>query len=162
MDDQFREKERQVLRKKLVSLLPFDRDQSFRVLDVGAGTGSLTHEVAASFLQVEVVCLDFSEVMLGHAKERLRQSSDRVTFVQSDLSLPNWTEAVEGNFDAIVSTLVFHTVPLRTQAIYSDIFPMVKAGGCFFSGDHASPSGQAAARIYRKAELLAYQARTRQ
>lgn len=158
MDNQSRESQRQALRKKLVSLLPFEPDQSPRVLDVVAGAGALSLEILGVYPNAQIVCQDFSKIMLGHARERLQQFSGRVTFVESDLKHPAWLQTIEETFDAVASSLVFHTVPTRVRKIYGEIFHMVKAGGCFLSGDHVAPPGPAVGRVYYKANLAAHQA----
>jgi len=161
MDDQSREAERRALRERLVSLLPFEASQPLIVLDVGAGAGALTQQLITAYPNARVTCQDFSSVMLGHARERLRQFSGRVTFVQSDLKLPTWLKPVEGTFDAVVSTLVFHTVPTRAKAIYGEIFQVVKPGGCFLMGDSVAPAGPAVGAVYRKTLLSAHQAKVK-
>jgi tRNA (cmo5U34)-methyltransferase len=125
---------------------------------VGAGAGALSLEILGVYPNAQIVCQDFSEIMLGHARQRLGQFSDRVTFVKSDLRRPAWLRTIEEPFDAVVSSLVFHTVPTRIREIYGEIFPVVKAGGCFLSGDHVAPPGPAVGRVYYKAQLTAYQA----
>jgi tRNA (cmo5U34)-methyltransferase len=157
MANQSRETERQFLRKKLVSLLPFEPDASIRVLDIGAGTGCLSLEVLGAYSKAQITCHDFSDTMLTHARQQLLQFSDKVTFVKSDLQDPEWTKVVEGEFDAVVSSLVFYTVPDRIPEIDSEVFPLVKAGGCFMICDNIAPPGPMIEKVYFKSRLIAYQ-----
>ena len=110
-----REEGRRSLRKKLVSLLPFETEASIRVLDLGAGGGALSQEILSSFPNAHIVCQDFSEVMLGHARQHLAKFADQITFIQSDLSSPEWAKVISGMFEAVVSSLVMHTVPRSCQ-----------------------------------------------
>jgi tRNA (cmo5U34)-methyltransferase len=157
MTDRTREAVRKPLRVKLVSFLPFEPAVPVRVLDLGAGTGGLSLEILGSYPNVHLVCQDFSEAMLAHARQRLLPFSTQVTFVKSDLRDPEWTRVIEGKFDAVVSSLVMHTVPDRVKEIYRDIFDLIKAGGYFLSGDTIAAPGPMLAKIYLKSRLLAYQ-----
>ena len=69
-----------MLRRKLVSSLPFESEDSFRVLDLGAGGGALSREILTNFPNAQIVCQDFSEVMLGHARQRLIKITNRSCF----------------------------------------------------------------------------------
>jgi tRNA (cmo5U34)-methyltransferase len=159
MSNQTREAERRILRKKLVSLLPFEPADAIQVLDVGAGTGELSLEILGKYPNSQLVCHDFSDTMLAQARQKLAQFNGRVTCIKSDLRNPAWMQAVEGTFDSVVSTLVMHTVPERVREIYHEIFALVNPGGCFLSGDHVAPPGPILERVYARAQLAKYQAR---
>ncbi len=79
------ETDKRLLRKKLVSLLPFEPGANIRVLDVGAGTGRLSLEILSAYPNAHLICQNFSESMLAHARQQLAQLSERVTFVRSNL-----------------------------------------------------------------------------
>lgn len=158
MADKVREAGRRLLRKKLVSLLPFDLGGSIRVLDVGAGTGGLSLEILSAYPNASLICQDFSESMLAHARQQLAPFSGRVTFVKSDLRDPEWRQTGEGTFDAVVSSFAMHTVPDRVKEIYREIFDLVNSGGCFLTCDIFTPPGPVLEKAYRKARLIAYQA----
>lgn len=158
MADKVREADRRILRKKLVSSLPFEAGDNIRVLDVGAGTGRLSLEILSYYPHACLVCQDFSESMLSHARLQLAQFSKQITFVKSDLRDPEWWRIIEGTFDAVVSSLVMHTVSDRVREIYREIFGLVSSGGCFLTCDTFTPPGPALEKAYRKARLIAYQA----
>ena len=154
-----REERRKLLRRKLVSLLPFDPEVSIRVLDLGTGGGALSQEILSSFPRAYIVCQDFSEVMLGHARQHLAEFTNRVTFICSDLSAPEWTKVISGTFEAVVSSLVMHTVPSRVREIYGEVYSLVKPGGCFVFSDTLSSPGPMLEKIYMKKRLIAYQSK---
>lgn len=142
------EEQRKPMRKLLVSFLPFTADAPIRVLDVGAGTGTLSFEVLETHPKAQVVCQDFSATMLAHARERLSQFAGQVTFIESDLQDPAWTRPIDGTFDAVVTSMSLHTVTSRIPTIYREVFGLVKPGGCFLNCDHAAPSGPLFLRAY--------------
>jgi len=70
-----------------------------RVLDAGCGTGVYTEWLVER--GAEVVGVDVSEPMLGHARERI---GDRAEFVRADLGEPLEFAATD-SFDGVVSAL---------------------------------------------------------
>ncbi|MDP2730057.1 MAG: class I SAM-dependent methyltransferase [Dehalococcoidales bacterium] len=166
LSDEIRQASRQRFREKLVSLLPFQPESAIRVLDIGAGDGVLSQTLLQAYPNAQLVCHDFSEIMLGHARQRLGQFPNAVTFIQGDLRDPAWAQDIEGNFDAIISSVAIHNVaeleqghPERLQEIYKEIFNLVKPGGCFFNYDHMGSPGQVISKLYRWERFATEQAR---
>jgi tRNA (cmo5U34)-methyltransferase len=148
--------ERRATLRRIPQLIPHDPDETIRVLDVGGGWGPITRVVLESFPKAQVVLQDFSEPMLNEARERLAAHGDALTFVQSDLMAPNWTDGLKGPFDAVVSSLAIHNVrfPDRIRAIYQEIFPLVAPGGCFINLDQIAAS-EIVGRVSRHAQQMA-------
>ncbi|MFC2072323.1 class I SAM-dependent methyltransferase [Chloroflexota bacterium] len=163
--NQSRQANYQPWREKLVSLLPFQTEGIIRVLDIGTGDGALSLEVLGAYPKTQLVCQDFSETMLDRARQRLAQFLQAVTFVKSDLLDPAWMYAIEGTFDAVVSSIAIHNVyehqgaPERIQEIYGEVFSLVKSGGCFLNYDLVTAPGHVVQRLYRKERSTADQAR---
>jgi tRNA (cmo5U34)-methyltransferase len=150
-----REEGRALLRRKLVSLLPFGPEDPLRILDIGAGGGALSWEILSFHPGAQIVCQDFSAVMLAHASQKLAKYSGQVTFVQSDLTSSRWMEGISGNFQVVVSSLVMHTVPQRVWEIYGEVYGLVQPGGCFLIVDNFAPPGPDSDKVYLKARLKA-------
>jgi tRNA (cmo5U34)-methyltransferase len=157
MADQEREEGRRSLRRKLISLLPFESKASIRMLDLGAGGGALSQEILLFFPKAHIVCQDFSEVMLDHAQQSLAKFKDRVTFVRSDLSTPEWAAAIAGTFEAVVSSFVMHTVPGHVREIFDEVYGLVKPGGCFLVADTSASPGPMFEKMYSQVRLKALQ-----
>ncbi len=154
--DQSEQRTYQLPREKLVSLLPFQPGDIIRVLDIGTGDGALSLEVLGAYPKTQLVCHDFSETMLDRARQQLAQFLEAVAFVKGDLRDPAWTYAIEGKFDAVVSSIAIHNVaesnqgaPERIREIYGEVFGLVKPGGCFLNYDFVSAPGPVVHRIYR-------------
>jgi ubiquinone/menaquinone biosynthesis C-methylase UbiE len=92
-----------------------------RLLDVGCGTGLLTHRMGRELQPAEVVGCDFSRGMLRQAVHR----GPGPPFVQGDaLRLPFG----DACFDAVVSTEAFHWFPDQDAAL-SEFFRVLAPGG---------------------------------
>jgi SAM-dependent methyltransferase len=94
-----------------------------RWLDIGCGTGALTHEILERAAPASVVGLDPSEGFLAYA--RAHTDDARASFKQGDaLSVP----FNEGDFDAVVSGLVLNFVARPDQAT-AEMRRVLRAGG---------------------------------
>ena len=110
--------------------LPPTPDQG-RVLDVGSGTGFWSLRLAARVPLGQVVCLDRSPELLGHARARLEAAGvSQAVYLQQDLrqlALPTAT------FD-LVFTCVTLTHVAELDAALTDLVAALKPGGwiaCF-------------------------------
>jgi trans-aconitate 2-methyltransferase len=103
--------------------LPLDGTE--RVLDAGCGSGRVTELLAERLPDGEVVALDGSASMVEAARERLARFSDRIEYVVADLGQPL---PVDGTFDAVLSTAVFHWVPDH-DALFRNLAAVTRPGG---------------------------------
>jgi SAM-dependent methyltransferase len=94
-----------------------------RWLDVGCGTGALTHVILQTAAPHEVVGVDPAPGFIGHAEARL--TDRRARFVVGDaMKLPFPAE----HFDAVVSGLVLNFVPEPASAV-AEMARVARAGG---------------------------------
>ncbi len=122
----------------LVGLIRSSPEACIEVLDLGAGYGIVTREILTAYPNAQVVCLDGSAEMLKHAKARLADWEDQLSFAVANFDFPDWLAALPANsqFDAVLSSrAIHHTVDERKQALYGEIFQMLKPGGCFANHD---------------------------
>lgn len=89
-----------------------------RILDVGAGTGTLALAAAARFPEARVTALDGSGAMLevaaGRAADLAPADRARLSFVDG---LADRIPAEDAAFDAVVSSFVLQLVPHRPRAL---------------------------------------------
>jgi len=131
------EDERRPQFQMIADAIPFSRDGAIRILDVGAGYGALTQFLLEEFPNATAVCQDGSEEMAKLGRRRMAKWKGRFDYVIADFSKPGWSRAIHGNFDAVVSTIAIHNVrvPGIIEAIYREVFQLVKPGGCFLNLD---------------------------
>lgn len=124
----------------LAGLVPMEREDPFRFLDVGCGYGALSRFLLEYFPGATAVCHDGSAAMAKLGGERMRRLEGRFEYVISDFSKKGWSRAAEGEFDLVVSCNAIHNVRLGEviQAVYEEIFGRVRSGGRFFNLDRGS------------------------
>jgi ubiquinone/menaquinone biosynthesis C-methylase UbiE len=124
----------------MAETIPYDKVRPIRILDVGAGYGALTRFLLERFPNATAVCQDWSEEMMKLGTERMADFQGRFSYVLCDFSKPDWSERIPGPFEAVVSAIAIHNVrsPQTIEAIYNEIFPLVKSGGCFLNFDRTN------------------------
>jgi SAM-dependent methyltransferase len=83
-----------------------------RVLDLGAGTGTLALMLEQAQPEARVVGIDGDPEILGLARRKVAEAGRQVQFVEAladDLPFPT------GSFDRVVSSLVFHHLDRATK-----------------------------------------------
>jgi tRNA (cmo5U34)-methyltransferase len=115
----------------LVSIIPFKSTGSFKLLDLGCGTGSIGLSVLKKFPYCSVTCLDYSENMLTEARKKLSHNKN-VEFINSDFNTYKFTE----DYNIIYSSLAIHHLTDDDKAKLIDrIYAHLKPGGLFFNAD---------------------------
>jgi ubiquinone/menaquinone biosynthesis C-methylase UbiE len=112
---------------QLDGLLPVDRPST--VVDIGAGTGTLSLAALERWLQVRVVGVDPARKMLNLAEAAARDAGlhERLTVTigeAADLPLP------EASVDAAISSFVMQLIPSRAAAA-REAFRVLRPGGVF-------------------------------
>jgi ubiquinone/menaquinone biosynthesis C-methylase UbiE len=131
------EDERRPQFQMLADAIPFAKDARIQILDVGAGYGALAQFLLEQFPNASALCQDGSEEMAKLGRRRMAKWKGRFDYVTADFSKPDWSGAIQGSFDAVVSTIAIHNVrvPSTIEAIYREVFGLLKPGGCFLNLD---------------------------
>jgi len=121
----------------IADAIPFSRDAAIQILDVGAGYGALTQFLLEEFPHTTALCQEGSDEMAKLGRRRMAKWQGRLDYVIADFSKPGWSRAIHGSFDAVVSTIAIHNVrvPGIIEAMYKEVFQLVKPGGCFLNLD---------------------------
>ena len=105
------------------------------VLDVGCGTGTLTIAAAEVLPEARVVGLDGDRKVLDLA--RRKAGSERVEWVEG---LADELPFADGDVDALVTTLVFHHLPLSIKkAALTEFRRVLRPGGRLVVADWGKP-----------------------
>lgn len=115
-----------------------ERAPEGRVLDLGTGTGALSHRIASRLPKARLTVLDADPAMLEVARGRLAGHLDRVKFVHGSFNqtLPRC--------DAAVASLSLHHLPdaASKRAGYRLIFEALSPRGCLISADAFVPAAR--------------------
>jgi SAM-dependent methyltransferase len=95
------------------------------VLDVGCGTGDVTHRIAALYPEARVTGVDLVESHLAEARRRYGSFGERLRFVTGDaLDLA----LADGSFDLVVCRHMLQSVPDAGRVI-SELVRVARPGG---------------------------------
>ncbi len=124
------------LHQMLVWGIPFMPTRSFRVLELGVGTGTLTALLLETFPHATVRGIDLSSKMIAASRRKLRPWKDRVELHQGDIDEFDPAE----KFDAIVSALaIHHLTHAKKRRLFRRISAALTPGGYFGDGDDHLP-----------------------
>lgn len=106
---------------------------SFRVLDLGAGTGLLGAMVGRDFPGAEITMTDFSEEMLDVARRRFSgEPEGRFALRLMDYA----KEPLPGEYEVVVSALSIHHVEDDAKRrLFREVHRVLVEGGEFINGD---------------------------
>jgi SAM-dependent methyltransferase len=126
----------------LGELLPFGPQDAFTFADLGAGTGSAAQVILGMYPRSTAILTDFSAPMMAAGEAEMARFAGRFSYVEFDMSAPDWPAAVPGTLDAVVTSMCIHHLPDRRKAgLSAEIFDHLAPGGWYLSYDAvAAPS----------------------
>ncbi|MFJ3823370.1 class I SAM-dependent methyltransferase [Streptomyces nodosus] len=124
--------------QSMLDVLRLALPESFHVLDLACGPGSLADRVLRAFPGVRVTAVDYDPVLLRIAGEVLAEHGDRATVVDTDLVRADWAEPLAGErFDAVVSSTALHWLsPTQLLRVYTALADLLPPGAVFLNADH--------------------------
>lgn len=143
-------------------VLPFDRKENLRFLDLGAGTGYLSHKIIEIFPNATIVAVDAAELMINKAKVRLKNHLEQVTFQLSTFQeLPNKMKALS-HIDAVVSSFALHHLYREEKVfLFRYIHALLKPHGWFVNCDIFKTSDAILEARFRRLHYQGIQERIR-
>jgi tRNA (cmo5U34)-methyltransferase len=131
----------------LVDAIPFGSSESFRVVDLGCGTGNVAAQVLNAFPNAQMTCLDLAENMIAIARRKLAQLP-HVTYVTADIN----DFEFRSKYDAIISSLSLHHLATddAKRDVYHRIYKALNSGGIFYNADVVLASNDFLQDLYMK------------
>jgi tRNA (cmo5U34)-methyltransferase len=129
----------------LIAAVPFGEDEPFRIVELGAGDGSLAALLLEKFPRATIIALDGSESMRERAGTKLAPFGQRARVRPFDLATLDWWDLILGA-DIVVSSLCLHHLSdAKKQYLYRAVGDRVSARGALLIADLIDP-GHAAVR----------------
>jgi tRNA (cmo5U34)-methyltransferase len=131
-----RERRRADERLLVAELLPFDDDEQFTFVDLGAGTGAAARVVLDRFPGARAILADYSLQMMEHGRRELSAFGDRYAYVEFDLARDPWPTEIPSEVDAVISSLCVHHLPDgRKGELFVEILEHLVPGGWYLNYD---------------------------
>jgi tRNA (cmo5U34)-methyltransferase len=131
-----REGKRAEQTKLMAALLPFEDDDEFTVLDLGAGTGMAARAILDFYPRAKAVLADFSPAMMGEGAKALAPYDGRYRYVEFDMGGGEWPADIPVPIDSAVTSQCIHHLPdERKRSLFREIFERLKPGGWYVNFD---------------------------
>lgn len=109
----------------IINKLPFPKDKSFKLLEVGCGTGYNLKKLCQKYPKAEFIGMDVSTDMIRLSTEATDAYSDRVTLVQKPYTLGDTTynNQLDGVLFSYSLTMINPQWPELIDQAYVDLKP---------------------------------------
>ncbi|MTD42277.1 methyltransferase domain-containing protein [Erwinia sp. CPCC 100877] len=114
----------------LVASIPFQKAQSFSVIDLGCGTGTVAQAIQQAYPHAELTCVDLSQEMLTLAKHKLGPDINCLACSFEELTF-------DQTYDVAVSSLALHHLDNLAghRQFYQKLYQALNPGGLFINAD---------------------------
>ncbi len=125
----------------VAAALPFDAEDVFRFLDLGAGHGALAGFLLQHFRRAEAVVLDGSAEMLQRAEENLAREAGRIVWRHASYAEPGWWASLPPLAVVVSSRSIHNVCPVERPVLdlYREVRALLPPGGAFINLDHLGP-----------------------
>ena len=134
----------------VTAVLPYDREQPLKILDIGTGHGVFAAAVLDVYPNSTAIGLDISDAMMEEGKERMARFGDRFKYFVGDFAEGSLPGDLPGPFDVTVSSRAIHHITFDAKRrLFSEIVQRTNPGGCFFDLDNMRPKDPFLVERYR-------------
>jgi tRNA (cmo5U34)-methyltransferase len=124
-------------RRFMAALLPFEEQDAFTFLDLGAGTGAASRAILDEYPRSAAILADFSAEMMRAGEREMQRFAGRYRYVEFDMSGGGeWPAAIPAALEAVVTSMCVHHLPdERKQGLFAEIFGHLAPGGWYLNYD---------------------------
>lgn len=116
--------------------LPEDRTTPLRILDLGAGDGTVAETFLDQFPGSHAVLVDFSEPMIERGLRQLSRFDGRFEYIRWDMNDGDWPGELTGPYDLVASSAAIHHLENpRKRWLAGQVIERLVAGGVFANYD---------------------------
>ncbi len=130
----------------LVAVVPFGRDESFRIVELGSGDGRLAADLLEAFPRSTITALDGSEAMRECAAARLAPFGPRAVVRSFDVASLDWWDRMFGAGLVVSSLCLHHLNDAKKQYLYKAVADRITARGALLIGDLVDPASDSLRR----------------
>ena len=129
----------------LVSIIPFSKEHTFSLIDLGCGTGTVSKAIKDKYPNVQITCVDIAGQMLDIAKEKVGGDPNCIQADFCDFDFPK-------RFDLIASSLALHHLETDDDKFefYKKIYAALNTGGMFINIDVVLGSDDSLQSVYMR------------
>jgi SAM-dependent methyltransferase len=149
-----RERRRGAHRLLLAELLPFQADEAFTFVDLGAGTGAAARTIMDRYPAARAILADYSPQMMAQGAIELEPYEGRYSYVELDLAQGGaWPEAIPELVDAVITSLaVHHVTDARKRELFAEVLAHLVPGGWFLNYDPLATSDPVTEEAWHRVE----------
>lgn len=130
-------------------LIPFETNDRFTVLDLGAGTGLMSALILNTFPKAQITLVDISDKMLSKARERFA-GRDNIRFHIIDYA----KDPLPDQYHLIVSALsIHHLFDSAKRLLFQKIYGSLLPDGSFIHAEIVKGASDLTEDIYQRAWL---------
>jgi tRNA (cmo5U34)-methyltransferase len=135
----------------LCRLIPGRPDETFTVVELGAGAGVLARAVLEAFPRCHYVAFDGSPAMRARLLDTVARNRDRVEVRAFDLADRRWRTTLPKPLRCVLASLVVHHLPAAgKQRLFADLARRLEPGGALLLADIVEPTGPAAREAFAR------------
>ena len=135
----------------LLCLLPFSRNDSFRIVDLGCGEGVLEYALLSAFPNATVTALDGSASMREHASRLLKPFGEQVEVRPFALESDEWRNELDGVNCVVSSLVVHHLTDEGKRRLFLEAHQRMGESGALMLIDCVQPQRDEGVRLFAEA-----------
>jgi trans-aconitate methyltransferase len=130
----------------LVAVAPFDRDEPFRIVELGSGDGRLAVDLLHAFPRATITALDGSDAMRKCAAARLAPFGQRAVVRPFNVASLDWWDWMLGAGLVVSSLCLHHLSDAKKQYLYKAVADRTTARGALLIADLVDPASDSLRR----------------